>query len=303
MSAAPANPPPLWLQWASAFVRCVPPVRGRGRLEKPLHRALAGHGWSADFPTHGATLRIALDDYIGRTLYLDGVFERDNTAAVRALLKPGATVLDVGANIGYFTLLFASLAGDTGIVYAVEPVPETTARLRENLAANPTLAPRVRVFDCGFSTQDGTLPINVMPPTNIGASHVPTPVIADDRERRHCPGARLISVPCRSGDSLWRELGRPKIDLIKLDIEGHEPQALRGMQELLSTAPSPIILAEVKKRFLAAAGESPEAVFGFLHALGYHAFDFLPRSRAFVQNDTPRDADLVVFSRHPLGPN
>ena len=107
-------------------------------------------------PTHGtktamlgtARIEVQLDDYIGRTIFM-GCYEPHNTRLLRTVLRPGDTFVDVGANIGYFSLLAAQLVGPKGAVYAFEPFAQNFADLEKNVERNGYL--NVKCFGLGCS--------------------------------------------------------------------------------------------------------------------------------------------------------
>jgi FkbM family methyltransferase len=239
---------------------------------------------------------VPLDDLIGRTLYLNGEFEPVGTAAARALVRPGAVVFDVGAHAGYFSLLFSRRVGAPGVVHAFEPVPQTAARLRRNLALNPALGEKIEVHEVALSDRDGRVRMNVAGAANTGASHVVPVVEVDDPDRRAAGVAETVEVECRAGDSIWRELGRPEVSLVKIDVEGHELHVIRGLREVLS-AHRCTVLAEVRDRFLRGSGGSRNELFGLISELGFVSYDFSTRGCRLVENDIPRDGETVVFSK------
>lgn len=295
-----AATPPAWARLLAAFLRAVPPVRGRGRIESIAHRLIRNRGWRDTVRVQGFDMALSLDDLIGRTIYLDGVFDRQNTEAVRLLLPRGATVFDVGANIGFYTLLFSSLVGEGGAVFAFEPVPSTGELLKGNLSLNPSLARAVTVHAVALSDTEGNVTMNFSGPSNMGASHVATVRDADAPGRAAAGVAETAVVRCRTADAVWEEAGRPPVAMVKIDVEGHELHAFRGMRELLSQSPAPVVLAEVRDSFLQAAGESRDALFAFLYSLGYRAFDYDARNGRFLADDRPRDAELAIFSKDAL---
>lgn len=273
-------------------MRRIGPFRGRVRITHRIQERLAGRGWSDIMMVNGYQMLVLLDDLIGRSMYVDGVWERANTAAAVRLLTPGGHVLDIGANAGYFTLLFASLVGPDGEVVAFEPVRETADRLRANLARNPALATRVRVKECAVSSVAGTVEMAVDRMGNTGASHV----LASGAGTT--PGEAWTTVVSRTADEVWEELGRPGIDLVKIDIEGHELFALRGMSRVLSASPRVTVLIEVRDRALRETGGSRDAVFALMQQHGFSSFDFT--AGHFVRNDEARDGELIVFSKRSL---
>lgn len=291
--------PSLLARLAVAAFRNIPPIRGRGRLEILFHRLLEERGLRDVVTVNGYTLEVSLDDLIGRTIYLNGGWEPANTLAVIHLIRKGATVFDVGANTGYFTLLFSAIAGEVGQVFAFEPVPSTAEVLRRNLASNPRTAQNVTVLEVALSDREGVVRINVAGDRNLGASHVVAAPVDDlGRERAGVIGTILI--PCSTADAVWRRLGRPAVDLVKIDIEGHEYHALRGMREVIAASPTISIMVEVRESFLAAAGSSSEQLFADLRDVGMHAFDFNPVSGLFARNEAIRAGELIIFSKRAL---
>ena len=284
--------PPAWLRTVSAVMRRIGPFRGRVRITNRIQERLAGRGWSDLVVVNGYQMLVLLDDLIGRSTYVDGVWERANTAAAVRLLAPGGHVFDIGANAGYFALLFASRVGADGEVVAFEPVRETADRLRANLTRNPAIAPRVRLMECAVSSVAGTVEMAVDRSGNTGASHV----LASGAGTT--TGEGRTTVVCRTADEVWEELGQPGIDLVKIDIEGHELFALRGMSRVLNASPKVSVLIEVRDRALRETGGSRDAVFALMQQHGFNAFDFAEGN--FVRNDEPRDGELIVFSKRSL---
>src|SRR2546428_4961029 len=85
---------------------------------------------------HGFQIILDRSDWLGRHIYVTGEYEPSTSRLVKGLLRPGDSFIDVGANIGYFTLLAATCVGLTGRVFAYEPVPEVYQRLQQNVALN-----------------------------------------------------------------------------------------------------------------------------------------------------------------------
>ena len=290
--------PPRWLRLASGLMSRTPPFRGRWRLASFLHSRLAGRRWAVTTRVNGYAMRLLLDDLIGRSTYIDGIWERENTEVAEKLLRPGARVFDVGANAGYFSLLFASLAGPTGQVFAFEPVRSTADRWRANIALSPSLQPQTTLFEIALSDTAGTIEMEIDGAGNTGASHV---VRADEAGATgYSAHASRSSAVGRTGDEVWAELGRPDLDLVKMDIEGHELFALRGMPSLLSESAQLSVLIEVRDHALRAAGGSREDVFALMFGHGFKSYDYSRATRSFTRNDRPRDGELVVFSKRAL---
>ena len=106
-----------------------------------LRRMSAEHDARAYF---GAKFRCNLDDMIPRMIFYFGFWEPNNSALIGSILKPGDVFVDVGANIGYYTLLGSSLIGAQGRVVSIEPSPAIFAQLQENTSANGAANARLR---------------------------------------------------------------------------------------------------------------------------------------------------------------
>ena len=155
-------------------------------------------------------------------LMLDGFWEMWLTQFLAQKVKPGMTVVDVGANYGYYTLLMGDAVGATGHVIAVEPNPEAAALLAESVALN------------GFGSRTRLVP------QALGAQPGTALLFAPDGEPKNAllvaqtdlPGGRTQEVPVTTLDALV--LDGPRIDLIKIDAEGAEQAIVAGMHEVLA---------------------------------------------------------------------
>lgn len=134
-------------------------------------------------------------------------------------IQPGDIVLDCGANVGVFTR--GALAKGASKVIAIEPGPENVECLRRNFKEE-ILAGRVIVYPKGVWDKDDELELNVDPENSAADSFVIKRT-----------GARTVKVPLTTIDKLTGELGLSKIDFIKMDIEGAEPNALDGAAAIL----------------------------------------------------------------------
>lgn len=148
---------------------------------------------------------------------LGGTYEPEQTALFVEHVRPGATVLDVGANAGYYTLLAATLAGPEGRVVAFEPEPAIARFLRRHVAINRLR--NVRVEEAAVSDRDGTARFEGG--TGSGTGHL-TGAGAGGREVRT---VRLDTLCAASGLAP---------DAVKMDVEGAEMDALRGARETLA---------------------------------------------------------------------
>jgi FkbM family methyltransferase len=289
------NRPPAVARAAAAAFRAVPPIRGRARIEALFHRWLRDRDWSDVVGVNGGEMEVLLDDLIGRSIYVNGIWERPNTVAMRMLARPGDVAFDVGANSGYYSLLLSTLVGASGRVYGFEPIPATRELLLRNLARNE--ATNVEVVPIALSSEPGSVQMNVTATRNTGASHV---VAASVDEPFRAGILETLTIQCSTADAFWESVGRPPVRLVKIDIEGHEFHAIRGMRQLLASSSRTIVMVEVRDSFLRAAGASAAELFDFLRALGYGSYDFDVRRRRFIRNDATRNGELICFAREAL---
>ena len=166
-------------------------------------------------------------------LLLLGDLEVPVQEALRRTVTPGATIWDLGANIGFFALLAARLTGPSGRVLAFEPVPEV-ARLARAAAARNELSDRVEVRAIAVGATEGTASLHVVEESSW--SHLAS-------RGRHPDTVATIDVPIVTLDSLVLG-GEPAPDVIKVDVEGAEVDVLRGASVLLRTA-RPVLLIEL----------------------------------------------------------
>ena len=170
--------------------------------------------------------------------YLTGDAEPEVQAALAELIEPGQTVYDVGANIGFFTILCSRLVGPQGKVYAFEPIPENLVTLRRNIALNDLT--NVIIVEQALSASTGTAEMFVSPWSAFHSLNVDG---ASKREN-HGPDGGEITVETITLDEFVQGERVTAPDLIKIDVEGAELLVVAGMRETLSTV-QPLLLCEI----------------------------------------------------------
>lgn len=228
---------------------------------KPLAR-LIRRGLNRAAPSGLTEVQIAAGDLAGFTLLLDmqtekdywlGTYEPDLQSALRELIAPGWVIYDVGANIGYVSLLLAKAAGEGGRVFAFEALPANVERLRRNVELNGMNA-RVAVV-AGAVTQT-TGPVRFFIHESGGMGKAEGSAGREDRYQSE------VIVEGLSLDEFVFERGNPPPQAVKMDIEGGEVLALPGMCRLLARA-RPLMLMELH------GPESARAAWETLTAAGY----------------------------------
>jgi FkbM family methyltransferase len=168
--------------------------------------------------------------------YFNGDVEREVQAVLREYLRPGMTAFDIGANIGFFSLLAARLVGGAGRVTAFEADPEIAARLRENVSRNqgaPICVEEKAVWSSSNPVLFARADAEVSPDRGLG--HV-----IDNDSEGSAPGT--IRVEAVTVDEYVGKSAAP--DFIKCDVEGAEVEVLRGAEKLLKQR-RPLILCEM----------------------------------------------------------
>jgi len=180
-----------------------------------------------------------MDDGVASHLMLDGYWEMWNTEAILQMVRPGMTVLDIGAHCGYFTVLLSDLVGPSGHVLAFEPNPPMNALLRRTVAING-FADRTIVHELALGDTSGTASF-VVPAGEPKNAHVVP--------EGHDPNA--IYVPLSRADVIP---GALEADFIKIDAEGAEMQIWEGLGAIIARGrPLTILLEFTPGRYPSAA--------------------------------------------------
>ena len=204
------------------------------------------------------TMKIWMNPEFGSTsniVYFGDHFDTDEMDFLERYLRPGDRFVDVGANVGTYTLLGASLVGPSGRVDAFEPVPQLAEELRRNIALNGIES---YVFPHDVAVTDYAGEVRFRADRDVSSR------IAIDRD----PHNRVTVVRCDRLDDL---LPDGEIALMKIDVEGAEAAVLRGFIEHLNAGNPPVIILEVLPSQLERQGSSLREVLDILAAAGYES--------------------------------
>lgn len=227
-------------------------------------------------------------DFIYWPIYMGLDFEPEPSSVVRQLVRPGDIVVDVGANFGWYTTLFAQAVDTSGRVFAFEPVPSTHARLTENLELNQ-LQGRVTVVRSAVADAPGTATVYVFKSLSHACSSLST---LNERDYQAVEAPLIKLDEYLSGQAIER------VDFLKCDVEGAELAVLRGCGDLLRSPEAPIILVELNEKTLHAFGYVKDDIWRYLSEVGYDHFYEIASSgrlRRITQNgDIPHDLLLCA---------
>jgi len=207
---------------------------------------------------YGAWFRLHLASVDDRLVYLD-TYERLAIRDVSALLRRGDLVVDVGANIGLYSLV-AAARGARAVAF--EPVPATADRLEDNIKMNPSFADRVTLHRMGVSSAPGSLTLYTKSFQDY-SGHASAHLAERDR-------AESVQVPTTSLDLATTGLEAP-VRLLKIDVEGHEPAVLEGGKEFFERLHPEYLFVEFEEDHLLRAGSSGSELLDRILGLGYTA--------------------------------
>ena len=248
-------------------------VWGKGLAKLPLARRAYSFLYSITMPPN----QIVLGEFEGQKMYFDtndkhgmtaqlflgGLYEKYETNLFKRVVSEGMTVVDLGANIGYYTLLLAKLVGRGGKVFAFEPDPDNFSLLLKNVEAN------------GY---DNVIPVRKAVSNKTGATKL---FLCRENKGDHRiydshDGRESITVDVTTLDTFFENEQYP-IDLIKCDIQGAEMAALQGMTEIVLKNGSLKILIEFWPKVLQSFGFSPLEFLNKLTKYGFTLYTITSR--------------------------
>lgn len=244
--------------------------------------------------THAGRLLLLDTRDVGMTphLAISGEWERAVEDTVTGLLRPGAAVVEVGANLGYHTIAMADAVGRAGRVHAFEANPRLLPLLEASVALNG-LSGRVAIHGKAAAAEPGEVAL-VVHPDHAGSGHLEVAGGGPGYTERHLVEAVRID------DAVGSALEAAQ--LMRLDCEGAEPLALRGAEALIRRSPDLVIVLEWSVLMMRARVEVAEFV-AWLRGLGFaHAWRIEAEGRVPVEMATLPDLphSELVLARRPL---
>jgi FkbM family methyltransferase len=250
-------------------------IPGGKKLVRGVYNLVTG-GAERWMNVHGVPLLANVQDYgIGSLLFLRGEYALARIPEIREVVKEGDTVIDIGANIGYFTVLLANLVGPEGKVYAFEPDPRNFALLQRTIERNGWT--NVILEQKAVSNKAGEF---VLYQTREWTANTLTP-----SEHFSTANVQVVALD----DFLPDE---HNISFIKMDMDGSEPLAISGMARLIQRSPNIRVLAEYQPGNLKRYLDSP---LDFITIAKQHGL----RLSAILDVDSGRlpDLDLTPLKR------
>jgi FkbM family methyltransferase len=209
----------------------------------------------------GAVFLLDPRDLVERSILESGDWQPEIWSALSGGLPEGGVLLDVGAHIGYFSIRAAVKIGPKGRVVAFEPDPRTLKSLRANVAASN--AANVTIEGIACTDREQVLTFYASNSLNTAQSS-----LSRQNATISLAPPEPFTVPGRPIDSVVRELGLERVDVVKVDVEGAELLVLRGAVETLGRF-HPRLIIEVNPKLLANFQATPEDVFNLIKSVGY----------------------------------
>lgn len=253
------------------------------------------------FPSKRYVVNIASDfrlcvdvrDGLGCRIYRDKIWEPVLTTWFGRLCNSGMVVADVGANIGFFSLLSARLVGTRGHVYAFEPISENVRLLRESVNLNGCHE-RITVVPSAASDRSGSVSMRTSRGVPSGSATTSKPSGGLHSSQWV---SKTVAVPSLTLDDYFDGLGIHRVDLVKVDIEGGEVQALKGMFRGLMQKRYRILMVEEHVQHDPSA---PSEIREILQHAGYHLYRF--SGEDYLVPDQPGWGGYIIAFLEPPSP-
>jgi len=252
--------------WAASFGM----VRAAAR--RVFSMLTPSHDIKMAFPGYSLYVRTP-DRLIAALLWKYSIPSSMEVEIYRDRIKPGMTVLEIGANVGVFTLLFSGLAGEKGRVLAFEPDPSNFRLLEKSVAENER--GNIVCRQAAVSDKSGALKLYISE-ENRGDHRV-----YDSGDGRGCIDVEAVSVDEALGPGA-------RVDFIKMDIQGAEYPALLGMADTVRNSPELVMLCEFSPGLVERSGYSPEALLLKLVEYGF-SLNYLDEETRSVKSASPAE--------------
>jgi FkbM family methyltransferase len=206
-------------------------------------------------------LKVDLSSSVGRSIWFRGTYEPEVESLMRRVLRSGDAFIDVGSNVGYFSVVSTEIVGSQGEVHAFEPSRKICGYLKESIAANSLK----NVFANAIALWSQPETLSFAAQRNSGFSHL----VPEDPGRK---GMGPDLVPAITLDRYVESYLKRPVKLVKIDVEGAEYHVLVGMAATLELH-SPVLVVEVVDWLLSRFGNRVEDMFALLSSHGYQAYD------------------------------
>ena len=242
----------------------------------------------------GLVLRVYPGNEVFRSLFVNGIYDPNNVVIVNSMLSKGSVFIDVGANMGYFSLLASNVVGKSGSIIAIEPSSRDYARLVDNVKING-LSDIILTYRFAVSDNKGSAKLGVACEERSALNTLGSEFSFKGVERVVTEDVRTISI-----DELVSTFKLARVDFLKLDIEGSELKALEGSINTIEKF-RPAIMLGVNENALKANGADHKEIQQMLKKIRYRAYRVIESPTFALELITDLEKarrEKVVFCLH-----
>lgn len=246
-------------------------------IESPIKN----HGYIDKIKLGKSWMTLHLNDQVDGNIWWDGYYEKLPTKLFKRMIKKGDTIIDVGANIGYYSIMASELIGGSGKILSFEPVSKTFKRLSVNVSP----LSNIKAHQAACGQENGKISIYDFGDSISAGSRISSPP--------------EIDIPYTIEEVSMIKLDDfidGKVDVVKIDVEGYELNVLKGMQKIIASNPNIKILLEVNKDLLIKATTSPQEIFSYLKSFGLSPWEF--DGKKFTERDAYwANKNMLLFAK------
>jgi FkbM family methyltransferase len=225
-------------------------------------------------------------EHIQQQLFWYGCYEKELGVLLKKMLRSNDVFIDIGANIGYFSLLSANISPSVKVI-SFEPVKDLFQMMKENLSINDSK--NIVAINAGVGDINEERELFLSAPDNLGMSSFHQPENYSGRKEK----VEVITI-----DNWFKTSGLAKIDLIKLDIEGSELAALKGMSAVLEKQ-KPALIVEINPETLSLFGLKPLDIYNYLNQFNFDRFLISENNRLEHLDSNEISQTINVLFIHP----
>jgi FkbM family methyltransferase len=230
---------------------------------------------------NGTMLYVSPQEHIQRQLFWYGYYEKKYVLTWERFVSEDAVVFDIGANIGYYSIIAAKQA-TTGVIYSFEPYSDSFSLLQRNIAFNKLS--NIIPVQAAISNENGEKKLFITGSDNTGMTGL---------TKAENFSGRIETVQAISLDEWIKKTRLKRITIIKMDIEGSEYNALKGMEGLLQKC-KPVLFIEISNSLLKSYGVDNTDIYKLLASHNYKAYS-ISEKQVLKPIYAPVEDNLVVF--------
>lgn len=259
------------------------------KLYKFLYQALLPQERVILVPVQEQKMYVDIGDMgdLAPALVSTGIYHKQMTEVVKSIITRGMVCLDIGAMIGYFTLIMARLVGEEGKIFAFEPEPHNFDLLVRNIAVNGF--GNVTAVPKAISNKNEKAKL-FLDRVNLGSHSLVRP-----GQNTHTLGRDIIEVETQTLESFFRDYNG-KIDFVKMDVEGAELAVLEGMENIINKNKDLVIITEFLPHALRRSGSPPEEFLNRLLQYGFKLYDINEKKQSLHPVDV-----VSLLKKYPPG--